>query len=63
MIDSVFRLKNVSPGFDTATSLPPAQLPEGGKYVERLPGDMEKSTVSVDEFYRQLLLNIPRFPE
>jgi putative ABC transport system permease protein len=63
MIDSVFRLKTVNPGFDTRNILTAeVELPEGGKYVERMPGDMEKSTVSVDEFYRQLLLKYSAIP-
>jgi putative ABC transport system permease protein len=63
MIESVFRLKTVNPGFDTRNVLTSeVELPEGGKYVERMPGDMEKSTVSVDEFYRQLLLKYSAIP-
>jgi putative ABC transport system permease protein len=63
MIDSVFRLKTVNPGFDTHNVLvTEIELPEGGKYVEHMSGDMEKSTVSVDEFYRQLLLKYSAIP-
>jgi putative ABC transport system permease protein len=63
MIDSVFRLKTVNPGFETRNILTAEiSLPEGGKYVERMPGDMEKSTVSVDEFYRQVLLKYSAIP-
>jgi putative ABC transport system permease protein len=63
MIDSVFRLKTVNPGFDTRNILTTGvELPEGGKYVEHMPGDMEKSSVSVDEFYRQLLLKYSAIP-
>ena len=63
MIDSVFRLKTVNPGFDSRNILTSEiTLPEGGKYVEHMPGDMEKSTVSVDEFYRQLLLKYSAIP-
>jgi predicted permease len=63
MIDSVFRLKTVNPGFETRNILTSeVELPEGGKYVEHMTGDMEKSTVSVDEFYRQLLLKYSAIP-
>jgi putative ABC transport system permease protein len=63
MIDSVFRLRTVNPGFETRNILTAeVQLPEGGKYVEHMRGDMEKSSVSVDEFYRLLLLKYSAIP-
>ena len=64
MIDTVLRLERVDPGLDPShvitTSLP---LPEGGKYVERVPGgDMEKATPRADSFYQQLLQRVATLP-
>jgi hypothetical protein len=46
MIETVFRLQRVDPGFDPNNVITTSiQLPEGGKCVERVPGgDMEKAT-------------------
>jgi len=39
------------------------QLPEGGKYLERVPGgDMEKTLPSVAAFHQQLLEKIAALP-
>ena len=57
MINSILRLQRVNPGFDTANLLTMRiQLPEAGKYMQRVPGgDMERATPQVTAFYRQLL--------
>jgi hypothetical protein len=43
MINTMLRLQRVNPGFDPKNLLTMlVQLPEGGKYLERVPGgDME----------------------
>jgi putative ABC transport system permease protein len=57
MINSILRLQRVNPGFDTANLLTMRiQLPEAGKYMQRVPGgDMERATPAVTAFYQQLL--------
>src|SRR6266404_2617248 len=57
MINTVFHLQRVNPGFDVNHVLSmDLQLPEGGKYLERVPGgDMEKTLPSVTAFYQRLL--------
>jgi len=57
MINTIFHLQRVHPGFDPSHVLSmDTQLPEGGKYVERVPGgDMEKTLPSVTAFYQRLL--------
>src|SRR5207253_4479074 len=57
MINTVFHLQRVNPGFDVNHVLSmDLQLPEGGKYLERVPGgDMEKTLSSVTAFYQRLL--------
>ena len=57
MINTIFHLQRVNPGFDVNHVLSmDLQLPEGGKYLERVPGgDMEKALPSVTAFYRRLL--------
>jgi putative ABC transport system permease protein len=64
MIDSVLRLQDVNLGFDSRNLLmAQINLPEGGKYVERMPGgDMEKWTPNVDAFYRELLQKLTVLP-
>lgn len=56
MINSVLQLKRVSPGFDSANlMLGNIALPEGGKYVQRVPGgDMELTTPYVSSFFRRV---------
>jgi putative ABC transport system permease protein len=46
MINSILRLRKVDPGFDSRNLFTmQIQLPEGGKYVKRVPGgDMERAT-------------------
>ena len=57
MINTMLRLQRVDPGFDpTNVATTRLELPEGGRYVERIPGgDMEKATPRVTAFYQQLL--------
>ncbi len=64
MINTMLRLQRVSPGFNTKNLLTMlVQLPEGGKYLERVPGgDMEKTLPSVMAFHQQLLEKIAALP-
>jgi putative ABC transport system permease protein len=57
MINTMQHLQRVNPGFDYNHLLTMhMQLPEGGKYVERVPGgDMEKTQPAVTAFYQRLL--------
>jgi putative ABC transport system permease protein len=57
MINTILHLQRVNPGFDVNHVLSmDLQLPEGGKYLERVPGgDMEKTLPSVTAFYQRLL--------
>ena len=57
MINTMLRLQRVNPGFNVSHMLTmDLQLPEGGKYLERVPGgDMEKTLPSVSAFYQRLL--------
>jgi putative ABC transport system permease protein len=64
MINTLLRLRHVNPGFDPKNVMTmEIQLPEGGKYLERVPGgDMEKTLPSVTAFYEQLLEKIKGIP-
>jgi predicted permease len=63
MIDTVMRIKAVDLGFDSRNVLTAhVNLPEGGKYVQRMPRDMEKWTPSVDAYYRQLIEKFSAIP-
>src|SRR5580704_11234032 len=64
LISTVSRLSAVDPGFDPRNVLiADINLPEGDKYVERLPGgSMEKWTPAVDAFYRNLLQKLVTIP-
>jgi putative ABC transport system permease protein len=64
MINTMLRLRAVNPGFDTSNLLTMTiQLPEGGKYMERVPGgDMEKAKPAVTSFYRRLLERVSALP-
>jgi putative ABC transport system permease protein len=60
----MLRLHQIDPGFDpknvTTMSI---QLPEGGKYLERVPGgDMEKPLPPVRTFYQQLVERVAVLP-
>jgi putative ABC transport system permease protein len=57
MIDTVLHLKQVNPGFDPRNVLiAEIFVPEGGKYVERLPGgSMEKTSPMVTPFFERVL--------
>lgn len=64
MINTVLRLQRVNPGFDTKNLLTMLlQLPEGGKYLQRVPGgDMEKALPSVAAFNQQMTEKIAELP-
>jgi len=64
MINSMLRLRRVNPGFDTSNLLTMTiQLPEGDKYMERVPGgDMEKAKPAVTSFYQRLLERVSALP-
>ena len=64
MINTMIRLRGVNPGFDASNLLIMAfQLPEGDKYMERVPGgDMEKAKPAVNSFYQRLLERVSAFP-
>ena len=64
MINTMLRLRAVNPGFDSNNLLTMTiQLPEGDKYVERVPGgDMEKAKPGVTSFYQQLLERVSALP-
>jgi putative ABC transport system permease protein len=64
MINSILRLQRVNPGFDTANLLTMRiQLPEAGKYMQRVPGgDMERATPQVTAFHQQLLEKTAALP-
>jgi putative ABC transport system permease protein len=57
MINTMLHLQRVNPGFDYNHLLTmDIQLPEGGKYLERVPGgDMEKTLPAVTAFYQRAL--------
>ncbi len=64
MINTMLRLRGVNPGFDASNLLIMSfQLPEGDKYMERVPGgDMEKAKTSVNSFYQRLLERVSALP-
>ena len=57
MINTILRLQRVKPGFEPNRVVAmDFQLPEGGKYLERIPGgDMENISPTVTNFYERLL--------
>ena len=57
MINTMVHLQRVNPGFDYSRLLTmEIQLPEGGNYLERVPGgDMEKTLPAATAFYQRLL--------
>jgi predicted permease len=64
MINTIFHLQRVNPGFDVNHVLSmEMQLPEGGKYLERIPGgDMEKTQPAVTALYQRLLEKTSALP-
>ena len=64
MINTMIRLHGVNPGFDARNLLIMAfQLPEGDKYMQRVPGgDMEKAKPAVNSFYQRLLERVSALP-
>ena len=64
MINTVLRLQRVSPGFDPRDLLTMlVQLPEGGKYLERVPGgDQEKTLPTVRMFNQELTEEVAGLP-
>jgi len=64
MINSILRLQRVNPGFDSSNLLTISiQLPEGGQYMNRVPGgDMERAMPAVNAFYKQLLERAAALP-
>ena len=64
MIHSIMRLRQVNPGFDPHDLLTfEFDLPEGGSYIQRVPGgDIERATPQVAAFYRQLLEKVSAIP-
>jgi putative ABC transport system permease protein len=64
MINTIFHLQRVNAGFDVNHVLSmDLQLPEGGKYLERVPGgDMEKTLPTVTAFYQRLVEKAAALP-
>jgi predicted permease len=64
MVNTLLRLQRVNPGFKSANILTMnIFLPEGGKYLERVPGgDMERALPTVEAFHRQLLEKVEALP-
>ena len=64
MINTFLRLQRVNPGFDSSNLLTMrVDLPEGGKYLQRLPGgDMEKASPLVATSRQELLEQIAALP-
>jgi putative ABC transport system permease protein len=64
MINTMLRLRGVNAGFDARNLLTMAfELPEGDKYMERVPGgDMEKARPAVNSFYESLLEKVSALP-
>ena len=64
MINTMLKLQQVNPGFDARNLMTMyVQLPEGGKYLERLPGgDQEKTLPTVMLFNQQMTEKIAALP-
>jgi predicted permease len=64
MINTFLRLQRVNPGFDPSNLLTMrVDLPEGGKYLQRVPGgDMEKASPLAATFHQELLEQIAGLP-
>jgi len=64
MINTMLHLQHVNPGFSASHLVTmDIQLPEGGKYLERIPGgDMERTMPAVTFFYQRLLEKTAALP-
>jgi putative ABC transport system permease protein len=64
MINTILRLQRVKPGFDPNHVVAmDFQIPEGGKYLERIPGgDMETILPTVTTFFQRLLEKASALP-
>jgi len=64
MINSLLRVQRVNPGFDSNNLLAMRlQLPEGGRYMHRVPGgDLERPTPQVAAFWQQLFDRVAALP-
>jgi predicted permease len=64
MINTILHLQHVNPGFDTSHVLTmQIKLPEGGKYLERVPGgDLEKPLPAVNAYYQRLIEKVSALP-
>jgi putative ABC transport system permease protein len=64
MINSLLRVRRVNPGFDSHNLFTMTlQLPEGGRYMHRVPGgDLEQATPQVTAFYQQLVERVSALP-
>ncbi len=64
MINTILHLQRVDPGFDTSHILTmQIKLPEGGKYLERVPGgDLEKPLPAVTAYYQRLIEKVSALP-
>ena len=64
MINTILHLQRVKPGFDTSNILTMSiKLPEGGKYLERVPGgDLEKPLPAVTAYYQRLIEKVSALP-
>jgi predicted permease len=64
MINTLLHLHRVNPGFDTSNLLTmELQLPEGGKYLDHIPGgDMERTLPTANEFFRRVEEKVAQVP-
>jgi predicted permease len=64
MMNTILHLQQVNPGFDTRQVLTmQIKLPEGGKYLERVPGgDLERPLPTVNAYYQRLLEKASALP-
>lgn len=64
MIKTVLRMTQANPGFDPDNVITGfIGLPEGGKYVDLIPGgDMQRTTPAVDSFFERLLAAAAALP-
>jgi len=64
MLNSLLRLQRVNPGFDSSNLLTMTlELPEGGRYMQRVPGgDLERAMPQVTSFFQQLVERVSALP-